>query len=48
VPPCFDVWVRTDDRPAVLSRFIDRYVNTDHDGAIITITEEGEATSSSA
>lgn len=26
------VWVRTNDRPAVLSRFIDRYVNATHPG----------------
>jgi len=34
VPPCFDVyvWVRTDDRPGVLSRFIDRYVDADRPG----------------
>lgn len=34
VPPCMDayVWVRTDDRPAVLSRFIDRYVDATHPG----------------
>jgi hypothetical protein len=92
VPPCFDVYVlvRSDDRPSVLSRFIDKYVDTQdpgdprlsafvrtfvaqqpepgdddalvelrrdetarqafslylrakaHDGAIITITEEGD------
>lgn len=29
VPPCFDlyVWVQTNDRPRVLSRFIDKYVD---------------------
>ncbi|WP_193610215.1 hypothetical protein [Nocardioides lijunqiniae] len=29
MPPCFDVytWVRTDDRPAILSRFVERYVD---------------------
>ncbi len=31
VPPCLDVyvWVTTDDRSAVLRRFIDRYVDTE-------------------
>jgi hypothetical protein len=31
VPPCFDVyvWVRTDARPVVLSKFIDRYVDAE-------------------
>jgi len=34
VPPCFDVytWIRTDDRPAILSRFIERYVNRSDPG----------------
>jgi hypothetical protein len=34
VPPCFDVyvWVRSDDRQALLSRFIDRYVDRAHPG----------------
>ena len=34
MPPCFDVyvWVRTDDRSGVLSRFIDRYVDTERPG----------------
>ncbi len=34
MPPCFDVyvWAISHDRPAVLSRFIDRYVDTDHPG----------------
>lgn len=34
MPPCFDVyvWVRTGDRPAVLSQFIDRYVDAEHPG----------------
>lgn len=29
MPPCFDVytWIRTDDRPAILSRFVERYVD---------------------
>jgi hypothetical protein len=34
VPPCFDVyvWVRTGDRPGVLSRFIDRYIDVRNPG----------------
>jgi hypothetical protein len=34
VPPCFDVyvWVTTDDRPATLSRFVDRYVDRANPG----------------
>jgi hypothetical protein len=34
MPPCFDVyvWVRTGDRPAVLSRFIDQYVDVGNPG----------------
>jgi hypothetical protein len=34
VPPCFDVyvWVRTNDMAAVLSRFIDQYVNGEDPG----------------
>ena len=34
MPPCFDVytWVRTDDRPAILSRFVERYVDRSDPG----------------
>lgn len=34
VPPCFDVyaWIRSDDRPATLSRFVDRYVDRSDPG----------------
>jgi len=34
MPPCFDVyvWVESEDKSDVLSRFIDRYVDTEHPG----------------
>lgn len=34
MPPCFDVyaWIRTDDRPAILSRFVERYVDPSDPG----------------
>lgn len=34
MPPCFDVytWIRTGDRPAILSRFVERYVDRSDPG----------------
>jgi hypothetical protein len=34
VPPCFDVyvWIRSDDRPTTLSRFVDQYVDRSNPG----------------
>lgn len=34
MPPCFDVytWIRIDDRPSILSRFVERYVDRANPG----------------